>query len=141
PFKRSVEPSAFIDPLLHDFKNVRLAWLGDLNGRLAFESGVLDACTSVLPLFDDIGCDVESYVPPFNYDDLCQSWLDLRSHLFYRNNIQVLGDPQSFALIKPEAQWEFVRCEELSDEQVREANRIRADWRALLNGIFERYEY
>ncbi|AEC19151.1 amidase [Pusillimonas sp. T7-7] len=141
PFMRTAQAAAFTEPLLRDFRGTRVAWLGDLNGHLAFEAGVLDACTAALPRFSATGCTVEQYVPKFDYDALWHSWIDLRSHLFYRTNAEALGVEQHFAMIKPEAQWEFLRGERLMADQVDTAKHIRSQWQALLGDVFSHYDY
>ncbi|NYT61762.1 amidase [Alcaligenaceae bacterium] len=141
PFKPMAQTAAYTEPLLRDFRGTRAAWLGNLNGRLAFEAGVLDACTAALPLFNAIGCQVEHHVPQFDYDALWQSWIDLRSHLFYRANAETLSVEQHFAMIKPEAQWEFQRGKRLAADQVDSAKHIRSQWQALLDEVFTRYDY
>ena len=42
-----------------DFKSERIGWLGDLNGYLAMEPGILDACASGLQRLQALGCAVE----------------------------------------------------------------------------------
>ena len=42
-----------------DFKSQRIGWLGNLNGYLAMEPGILDACASGLQRLQALGCAVE----------------------------------------------------------------------------------
>ncbi len=141
PFRPEARAQAFRDPLKRDFRGTRIAWLGDLNGYLPFDDGVLAACESVLPVLADLGCRVETHVPAFDYNDLWQSWLDLRSALFYDNNVAVLGEKANLDRIKPEAQWEYVRGTKLRPEAFETAKAIRERWFALLDDTFGQYEY
>lgn len=141
PFERKAKSSGFLNPLLRDFRGANVAWLGDINGYLPFEMGVLDACNEGVSLFEDIGCRVESYVPPFDYGALWQSWIDLRSALFFKSNAGTLDVDNHFSLIKPEAQWEFERGRRLDTIQIDAALRVRAQWRDALDKAFGQFEF
>ncbi|MFA5520797.1 MAG: amidase [Castellaniella sp.] len=141
PFGATPKAQAFRDPLARDFKGVRVGWLGSLNGLLAFDEGVLEACESVLPLLADLGCHIEPHVPDFDYRELWQSWLDLRSALFYDNNNAVLSVKENLERIKPEAQWEYIRGTELKPEQFETAKDIRRRWLDQLDQTYAQFEF
>ena len=42
PTSLPVDPERFAGPLAREWKNTKIAWLGDFNGYLAMEDGVLD---------------------------------------------------------------------------------------------------
>jgi amidase len=48
------------EPLKRDFRKTRIGWLGDFDGYLAFEPGVLSLCEKALSVFSDIGGVVET---------------------------------------------------------------------------------
>lgn len=141
PFMPEAHVAAFTDPLSRDFTQLRVGWMGDLSGYLPFEEGVITACEQALSTFEQVGCRVESYVPAFDYNKLWQSWIDLRSYLFFRNNVEALKDSRLFKLIKPEAKWEFERGRLITEEQVTLAKRVRQEWMAVLNSAFASYDY
>ncbi|MDH5567661.1 MAG: amidase, partial [Myxococcales bacterium] len=59
-FPPSIEqdPSRFVEPLQRSFAGTRLAWLGNLDGTLPMEPGILELCEAAFPAFRDIGCSV-----------------------------------------------------------------------------------
>lgn len=141
PFKPEAKLTAFLNPLYKNFKNIRVGWMRDLNGYLPFEKGVLEACEQSLGFFEEIGCDVEAFVPQFNYESLWQAWIDLRSYLFFKNNALVLSCPKNYALIKPEAQWEFERGKKITDQKIAVAKRVRHEWVVTLARAFQAYDF
>src|SRR3954471_24386984 len=61
-FSTSDDERRFCQPLGRDFKNTRIGYLGDLDGYLAFEPGVLSLCESATKAFENLGCVVEPVV-------------------------------------------------------------------------------
>ena len=51
---------AYRESLKRDFRGARIGWLGDFDGYLPFEPGVLGLCEKALQVFADIGCGVEA---------------------------------------------------------------------------------
>lgn len=141
PFRRSTRTQDYLTPLQRDLRGVRVGWLGDLDGHLPMQPGVLEDCIAALSQFGDTGCRIEPVTPAFDLDALWQAWIDLRSFQFYRSNAPVLEDPASFARIKPEAQWEFQRGRQLSAERVAQATQVRRQWQACVQDLFGRFDY
>ncbi len=123
-----------------DFKGARIAWLGDLNGHLQTEPGVLDVCEKALKHFESIGCSVEHVVPEFDMESLWRAWLDLRSFQFAGTNRALYEDPAKRKLLKPEAVWEMERGLALSAMQVFDASRVRTAWYECLRRMHLQYE-
>lgn len=71
-----VEPgSLFTRPLGRDFRGVRLAWMGDLNGELPLDPRVPAAIEAQLPTFSALGCIVDAAAPDFNgADEAFKAW-------------------------------------------------------------------
>ena len=130
----------FSAALGRDFKGARIAWLGDLNGHLLTEPGVLDICEKALKHFDSIGCTVEHVVPEFDMESLWRAWLDLRSFQFAGTNRALYEDPAKRKLLKPEAVWEMERGLALSAMQVFDASRVRTAWYECLRRLHLQYE-
>ena len=59
-------------------KALRIGWLGDLNGYLPMEDGVLDACENGLRRLSDLGAHVEPASPTFSPEAVWQTWLAWR---------------------------------------------------------------
>src|SRR5882724_1081019 len=63
PLSMDANPAIFQAPLETDLKSKRIAWLGDFNGYLPYESGVLDVCKRSLAVFESTGSIVEEAIP------------------------------------------------------------------------------
>ena len=63
PLGISQDPQQFAGKLQRDFKGTRFGWLGDYNGYLPMEAGIMDLCQSALKSFEAIGCTVEPAQP------------------------------------------------------------------------------
>ena len=61
-----------------DLSNMRIGWLGDYDGYLATEPGLLDLCTQALGGLEDSGAVVEATMPAYDLDRLWQTLLTLR---------------------------------------------------------------
>lgn len=123
-----------------DLKGTKLAWFGDCDGYLAMEDGILSLCEANLKELSAAGAAVESVKPDFELADLWQAWLTLRnwSRISYRDFYE---NSDTRAQLKPELIWEIERSYELSAEDIFRANRIRSNWYAELNRLFESYDF
>jgi amidase len=59
PLSLTADPKTFAQPLDADVRGQRIGWLGDLQGYLPMEDGILDVCQSALGSFTDMGCRVD----------------------------------------------------------------------------------
>src|SRR5499427_9094149 len=66
PLSMDANPTIFQVPLETDLKGKRVAWLGDFNGAVPYEAGVLELCRSALGVFETLGCIVEEAVPDYS---------------------------------------------------------------------------
>lgn len=141
PLSLGDDPALFARPLERDFKGARLGWLGDFDGYLPTEPGVMDLCRGALEHFKTVGCTVEAAAPVFSMDRLWRAWLALRG-------FQVAGvwgasfsDPNLRALMKPEAQWEIQNGLGLAGSDVYKAMVARSAWYQALLVLFERFDF
>jgi amidase len=141
PLSLRSDPTLFNGSLQRDFKGVRLGWLGDYNGYLPMEDGVLALCETALQDFTQLGCIVEPCQPDFPLETLWRSWLVHRHWLIHGNLGKAYANPQLRDLLKPEAQWEVEGGLSLTGEQVFQASQDRSDWYRALSKLFERYDY
>jgi len=127
--------------LERDVRGVKIGWMGDWQGRLAMESGVLALCEAALAPFGGLGCDVEEVDLPFDSETLWESWTTLR-HWAVAGNLGVhYANPDSRAQLKPEARWEVERGLQLSAQDIHRANVQRGDAYRAWNALFERFDY
>jgi len=141
PLSLKEDPAVLGEPLQRDFKGARLGWLGDYNGYLPMEDGVMSLCESALKDFAALGCEVEHCQPEFSLERLWQTWLVHRHWLIQGSLGAAFADPQKRALLKPEAQWEVQGGLQLSAADVYQASINRSDWYRALGKLFERYDF
>ncbi|OLY74067.1 amidase [Pseudomonas sp. ATCC PTA-122608] len=141
PLSLKEDPAVLGEPLQRDFKGARLGWLGDYNGYLPMEDGVMSLCESALKDFAALGCEVEHCQPEFSLARLWQTWLVHRHWLIQGSLGAAYADPQKRVLLKPEAQWEVQGGLQLSAADVYQASVSRSDWYRALGKLFERYDF
>src|SRR5262249_11355939 len=79
PLSMDASAGIFQGTLETGLKGKRIAWLGDFNGYLPYEPGVLDLCRKSLPVFESLGCVVEEALPDYPIDKVWRAWLNLRA--------------------------------------------------------------
>src|SRR5438046_6041725 len=124
-----------------DAKGTRIAWLGDLDGHLPMEPGILDVCELGLRRFESLGCAVESTALGTPPDRIWQAWLVWRRWLVAARVAPFLQRPENRALIKPEALWEYDQGQGLTGPQVLAASAQRTAFYHHLLGLFERHDF
>jgi amidase len=75
PLSLAEQPSVFATPLDADLRGRRIAWVGDWDGYLATEPGVLAQCEQGLATLREIGCDVDAALPAFAPERIWRLWL------------------------------------------------------------------
>lgn len=140
PLSRSDDPAVFAQPLDAPMAGVRVGWLGDLDGYLPFEPGILALCNEALGALAGLGCAVEPAQLGFAPERLWQMWLTLRSCVVAGGRWDDYADPARRALMKPEAVWEVERGRGASALDVYRASKERTAWHRHLLTLFERYD-
>ena len=140
------EPLSLRDPLplpsayrARNPESLRIGWLGDFDGYLATEAGVLDVCEGALARMAAAGAVVEPVRVDFAMDRLWQTWLTLR-HWTRHGMRDLYDDPATRAQLKPEAIWEIEGAFGTSAADVHAAGVARADWYRALHAVFDRYD-
>jgi amidase len=142
PLSIRQDPAMFTGSLQRDFKGTRIAWLGDLDGYLATEPGVLELCESALKDFESIGCTVEAAQPDFAPQRLWDAWLVLRHWLIAGGPpSELYRSPEKREKLKPEAIWEVEAGMQLSALDVYKASVTRSAWYQAVRKLFETYDY
>ena len=121
-------------------RGLRVAWLGDLQGHLAIEDGLLPVCERALGTLAAEGAVVESVALGFDAQRLWQAWLLWRRALVAPRIAQHLGKPGAREHIKPEALWEHDQAQQLSISDFMQASATRTAFHAHLVGLFERFD-
>jgi amidase len=139
--RRNDRPADFANSLERDTRGTRIGWLGDMNGHLPMEAGLMEVYDAALKHFKTAGCTIESADIAFDHERLWNAWIDLRSFTFAGTNAALYEDTAKRALLKPEAIWEIERGLRLSGQDVARAVRDRSAWYQAINGLFERFDF
>jgi amidase len=118
----------------------RVGWLGDLQGHLAMEDGILEVCTHGLQRLRGLGCEVEAIALGMPPASIWDAWLVWRHWLVGGRIAPFLAKPGKRALIKPEALWEHDQGLGLSAAQVMDASVLRTRFHQHMLGLFERHD-
>ncbi|WP_286914777.1 MULTISPECIES: amidase [unclassified Pseudomonas] len=141
PLSINAGPIDFAAQLSRSFKGARLGWLGDYDGYLAMDDGVMALCEAALADFAELGCEVEACQPAFEPARLWRCWLTHRHFLVHGNLGAAYADPARRALLKPEAQWEVEGGLRLGAQDLYQASVDRSAWYQALASLFERYDF
>ena len=136
----SEDPAYLAGDLAADLRGIRIAWVGDWDGHLATEAGLLPLCALALATFEDLGCRVEAALPAFPPEEIWQSYLAWRAwgNLRYA---ELYEDEATRALMKPELVWEIEYALRLSALDLTRAAAARDGWYAALVDFFDTYDY
>jgi amidase len=108
-----------------DDARVRIGWLGDLDGHLAMDDGVLATCEAALRRFEGLGAAVEPVLSPFDATRIWEAWLVWRRWIVAGRIAPFLRKPEQRALVKPEALWEVDQAEGLFGNETMRASVVR----------------
>ena len=131
----------FTKSLKRDHKGVRIGWMGDFNGYLPTDPGVMELCQKALRHFETIGCTVEAVQPDFSMERLWQCWLTMRGFLAAGYYGGLYANEKTRAMLKPEAIWEIEQGMKLSTAQVWRAAVDRTSWYQSLNALYQKYDF
>jgi amidase len=140
PLSLESDPAQFAGSLDIETKGMKIAWLGDFQGYLPMEEGVLSLCESAFGRFNDIGASVEAVDMKHPMDEVWQTWLTMRHFLIAGIAKGLYGKEENRVLMKPEAIWEIEGGLELSAMDVYAASEARTRWYQALNKLFETYD-
>lgn len=141
PLSLDDDPSVYALPLGRDFRGVRIGWLGDFDGHLAFEPGVLELCRGALETFETLGCRVAEARLDFSPQRMWQTWLAWRRFLVGGSLLAHYRDPQRRALLKPEAVWEIEQGLATGAVDVHEASVARTALYQAVLAAFEHFDF
>jgi amidase len=141
PLSLDEDPAVFRQDLARDVKGTRIAWVGDFNGYLPFEPGVLDLCRQALTSFEAMGCIVEDALPAYPVEPVWQAWVTLRAWQAGGGLRALYDDPAKRALMKPEAVFEVESGQRLSAYDISDASAIRSAWYHAVQAFLETYDF
>ncbi len=140
PLSIAQDGQSFTGSLASDVKGQRIGWLGNLNGYLPMQDGVLQTCEQALDAFSSLGCQVEETALGLSPQSIWQAWLVWRQALVGPRVAALLKQPENRALIKPEALWEYDQSLNLSGVQLMAASQQRTVFYQQMLQLFERFD-
>jgi amidase len=140
PLSLAADAGVFAGDLATDIAGRRVGWLGDLEGYLPMEPGVLEACEAGLGRLGDIGCEVEPARLPTPPEAVWETWLVWRKVLVAARLAPYLADPAHRDRVKPEAQWEHDQGREVSAGAFMAASVERTAFFQGLLKLFEQFD-
>ena len=123
-----------------DCKGVKLGWLGNLNGHLQMEPGIVDTCEQGLRRLEGLGCAVEPTTLGTPAEQVWQTWLVWRRWVVAARIAPHLAIPANRAFIKPEALWEHDQGQVLTGVQTMQASTQRSAFYQHMLTLFETYD-
>jgi amidase len=141
PLSLPGDGAVFRGRLETDLRGKRIAWVGDYQGYVPYESGVLDVCKAALKVFESIGCFVEEAQPDYSIDAVWRAFVRLRAWQTGGTLLAFYNDPAKRALMKPEAIYEVESGFNLSAYDITAASAVRSEWYHAVRRFFERYDY
>ncbi|SFU15506.1 amidase [Kosakonia arachidis] len=141
PLSLSETGEQFTESLAIDCTSLRVGWLGDLQGHLPLEDGILPLCEKALETFSSLGCDVHKVAIDIDYETVWNAWRTLR-HAHVAHSLEPLYSvPEKRKWLKPEAIWEIENGLQLSAMQLIQASAVRTLLYKKLITIFENTDY
>jgi amidase len=141
PFSIEQGPAMFAQSLQRDFKGTRVGWLGNFDGYLPMQTGILELCQKSFAAFESAGCTVEAAKPDFAMEQLWGAWLTLRHSLSAGGLASYYNDPAKRAKLKPEIQWEIEGGLNITATEFQHASQVRSDWYRASGKLFQKYDY
>ncbi len=115
----------------------RIAWLGDWDGAMPFEGGILTLSEAALAQMQNMGHMVSSLPAPFDAERMWESWITLRSWAMAGNMGTLYQDADKCGFLKAAAQWEIERGLAMDAMTVHHASVARSDWFRTTTQLFE----
>jgi amidase len=140
PLSLTDDPAVFAGSLDSDPQGQRIGWLGDLQGYLPIEGGILEVCQSALNSFSDMGCTLDEARLEMPPEQIWQAWLVWRQALMGPRIAPFLVNPANRSHIKPEALWEHDQSLNLTGSQLMAASASRTRFYQSMLALFEKFD-
>ena len=140
PLSLTGDPSVFAGSLDMDPKGQRVGWLGNLQGYLPMEDGILAVCKSALNSFSGMGCAVDEAELGMPPEQVWQTWLVWRQALVASRIASFLINPANRAHLKAEALWEYDQSKNLTGAQLMAASASRTRFHHSMLALFEKFD-
>ena len=132
--------AAFTQSLDASMNGKRVGWLGNLNGYLPMESGVLEVCQDALKVLETTGCSVDTTHLGMQPEEIWDAWLVWRKALAGASTGAYAHLPNWREKVKPEAQWEYDQSLDLTGTQLMKASAARTRYYQSMIDLFESFD-
>lgn len=140
PLSLPEDPALFTGSPRRDVAGLRIGWVGDFDGYLPTEPGVLELCADAARLFERLGCVVEP-APRLPVEQAWETFLLWRRWMLGESLHEVHRSPTARARMKPEAQYEVDGYLELGVRDIAAARAGRDAWRESVSDLFDRFDF
>jgi amidase len=120
---------------------VRIGWLGDLEGYLPMQEGVMERCTIAVGQLESLGASVEPVAPNFDPAVLWHTWLVMRSGLQGGTLGPLIEDPEKRAMVKEAVVWEAKNAKESSSADFFQASVNRTNFYLSVVAMFDDFDF
>jgi len=141
PLSMESSGAGFRAPVAGSVRGKRIAWLGDFNGALPYEPGVLEVCRGALKTFEALGCVVEEAVPDYSVEKAWRSFVRLRGWQQGGPLLEHYRNPDHRPLLKPEAVYEVEVGLGLGAFDITADTVVRTEWSRAVRRLFQQYDY
>ncbi len=121
-------------------KGIKVGWLGDWGGTLAFEEDLLDLSQEGLNEMSSMGAIIHDLKAPFEMNDIWTSWSELRAWQIANGLIDIYEDLKLRKYLKPEALWEIERGLSLSGKDIYNSALKKSKWHNAASELFENFD-
>jgi len=138
---KALTPDNVDDRLKTDVSGRKIAWLGDWNGYLAMEDGILDMCKNALGKLEAVGVSFDEIEPPADPEKFWNEvWLPVR-HFGAIALQSHYEDSERRIMLKPEAIYEYEGLLKYSALDLSASSIKRGQWYSAVMKVFETYDY
>ncbi len=140
PRLKELKPDNVQEKLKKDVHGTKIAWLGDWDGYLAMEDGVLETCEKTLEGLQEIGVEVTHIKPFYDPEKFWQQiWLPIRH--FSACTLKPFIDAGHWDLLQPEAQWEYEGSRKAAVQDIFDAFVKRSEFYHSMMKVYEEYDF
>ena len=139
----SIQGSLDVSHLVYtpqSLQGLRIGWLGDLQGHLAVEDGILPVLEGALQRMQMAGAQVQPLSLGYDLHALWDCWLVWRRALVGPKVAALLARPDVRHTLKPEAMWEYENSLKLSSMDFQRASQERTRFYHHLLKLFEQVD-
>ncbi|CAN5621771.1 amidase [soil metagenome] len=141
PLSIAQDGLSFATSLDSEPRGLSIGWLGDLEGYLPMEPGIMETCSLALKRLQGLGCEVEPMALGTPPEAVWQAWLVWRRALVASRIAPFLINPKNRARIKTEALWEYDQAQDLSGVQFNSASAQRSAFYQHMLGLLRQHDF